>query len=180
MAESSQLSQQLYAELRRLAAWYLAHESPGHTLQATAIVHESYVRLASYAPAQGLSKPQFLALAGKVMRHVLVDHARRKQADKRGGDALSRVHIDDCDQSPDMGCAAVDVLALHDALEQLAALSPRQASVVEARFFAGLSVELTAQALDVSPRTVEQDWAVARAWLARRLRERGSDSHAGQ
>lgn len=171
MSVPADLTQQIYDELRRLAAWYVAHESPGHTLQATALVHESYVRLSQYAPAQGLSKPQFLALAGRVMRNVLVDHARSKQADKRGGDAFSRVQFENETQSRDMGCAAVDVLALHEALERLATLSPRQASVVEARFFAGLSVELTAEALQVSPRTVEADWAIARAWLARQLRE---------
>lgn len=173
MSAPPDLSQQIYDELRRLASWYVAHESPGHTLQATALVHESYVRLAQYAPAQGLSKAQFLALAGRVMRNVLVDHARRKVADKRGGDALSRVQMDDQSDCREKDCAPVDVLALHDALEKLAALSPRQASVVEARFFAGLSVELTAEALEVSPRTVETDWAIARAWLARQLREAG-------
>jgi RNA polymerase sigma-70 factor, ECF subfamily len=169
MSGTPQLTEQIYAELRRLAAWYVAHESPGHTLQATALVHESYVRLAQYAPAQGLSRVQYLALAGRVMRNVLVDHARRKLADKRGGDALSRVQMEDHAQTREVACASVDVLALHDALEKLEGLSPRQASVIEARFFAGLSVELTAEALGVSPRTVELDWSVARAWLAKEL-----------
>jgi len=175
MSGPPELAEQIYAELRRLAAWYVAHESPGHTLQATALVHESYVRLAHYAPAQGLTKAQFLALAGRVMRNVLVDHARRKLADKRGGDALGRVQMENHAQTREEGCAPVDVLALHDALERLATLSPRQASVVEARFFAGLSVELTAEALGVSPRTVEMDWAVARAWLARQLQVNGGN-----
>lgn len=166
------LSAQIYAELRRLAAWYIASEAPGHTLQPTALVHEAFVRLAPGSPASGLSRAQFMALAARVMRNILVDHARRHQAAKRGGgadgEAWRRVSLDHADSHANT-CAPHDILALHEALEQLAARSPRQARVVEARFFAGLSVEQTAEALGVSPRTVESDWTIARAWLARAL-----------
>jgi len=164
------LTDQLYRELRRLAAWYIASESPGHTLQPTALVHEAYVRLAPAIAPDGLSRTQFMALAARVMRNVLVDHARAQRAVKRGGDgsAWQRISLDAAAVSAS-DCAAPDVLALHEALEKLAGLSERQARVVEARFFGGLSVQQTAEALGVSPRSVESDWSVARAWLAREL-----------
>jgi len=179
------LTEQAYAELRRLAAWYIASESPGHTLQPTALVNEVYVRLAPGLHAEGLTRPQFMALAARVMRNVLVDHARRQQAAKRGGQAGAagaawrRIPLEQA-QSPEPFCASPDILALHEALERLARLSERQARVVEARFFAGLSVEQTAEALGVSPRTVESDWAVARAWLARELSGATVDSEGGE
>jgi len=171
-AGGESLTGQIYAELRRLAAWYIASEAPGHTLQPTALVHEAFVRLAPTSPASGLSRAQFMALAARVMRNILVDHARRHQAAKRGGgddgQAWRRVSLNHADSLAN-ACAPHEILALHEALEQLAARSPRQARVVEARFFAGLSVEQTAEALGVSPRTVESDWTFARAWLARAL-----------
>jgi RNA polymerase sigma-70 factor (ECF subfamily) len=175
------LTDQLYTELRRLAAWYIASESPGHTLQPTALVHEAYVRLAGDTPVDGITKSQFMALAGRVMRNVLVDHARKRNADKRGGGEWTRIALDakSSDQNANDFCADIDVLALHDALEQLAVLSERQARVVESRFFAGLSVQQTAEALDVSPRTVEADWALARVWLARALSRSQDEQRPG-
>ncbi|CAG0952010.1 hypothetical protein PHYC_00249 [Phycisphaerales bacterium] len=184
---SPDVSERVYRELRQLAAWYIASESPGHTLQPTALVHEAYVRMSPGLGVDGLTRTQFMALAARVMRNVLVDHARRHQAAKRGGSgsgceaaeaAWRRVPLEDAESS-DGGCAAPDILALHDALERLAALSDRQAKVVEARFFAGLSVEHTAEVLGVSPRTVEADWRIARAWLARELNPRTTDPGAG-
>lgn len=177
------VTDRVYRELRQLAAWYIASETPGHTLQPTALVHEAYVRMAPGLAGEGLSHPQFLALAARVMRNVLVDHARRHLATKRGGPGLgdvsgasrTRVTLDHAENTK-ADCADADVLALHEALERLATLSERQARVVEARYFAGLSVEQTASALGVSPRTVEVDWSIARAWLAREL---GPDGHAG-
>lgn len=178
------VTDRVYRELRQLAAWYIASETPGHTLQPTALVHEAYVRMAPGLAGEGLSHPQFLALAARVMRNVLVDHARRHLATKRGGPGLgdvpgasrTRVTLDQAENTK-ADCAQADVLALHEALERLATLSERQARVVEARYFAGLSVEQTASALGVSPRTVEVDWSIARAWLAREL---GPDGHAGK
>lgn len=185
------LSDQIYAELRRLAAWYIASEAPGHTLQPTALVHEAYLRLGSGANPDGLTRPQFMAFAAKVMRNVLVDHARSRLAVKRGGGgsdgredvvlmqvAWRRTTLEIAESGMN-DRAGVDVLALHEALEHLAQLSPRQASVVEARFFAGLSVAQAAEALGVSPRTVEADWSIARAWLARRLGLTGRRKEGG-
>ncbi len=181
--QPASVTDRVYRELRQLAAWYIASESPGHTLQPTALVHEAYLRMSPGLAGEGLSHPQFLALAARVMRNVLVDHARRNLATKRGGPGLgdqpaasrTRVTLDQAEITK-TDCAEVDVLALHEALERLAALSERQARVVEARYFAGLSVEQTASALGVSPRTVEVDWSIARAWLAREL---GPEGHAG-
>lgn len=173
---ASVVTEQIYIELRRLAAWYIASESSGHTLQPTALVNEAYVRLLPTPAADGLSKAQFMALASRVMRNVLVDHARRHQAEKRGGGGTGpergqswRRMQTGSDGFAISDCASIDILALHEALERLSELSDRQARVVEARFFAGLSVEQTAEALGVSPRTVEVDWSMARAWLARAL-----------
>ncbi len=186
------VSEQVYRELRQLAAWYIASEAPGHTLQPTALVHEAYVRLAPGMAADGLTRPQFLALAARVMRNVLVDHARRHLAVKRGGAGTGgfgaesqlgwkRVEMEGGAKSR-AGCAPDELLALHEALEKLAVVSARQARVVEARFFAGLSVEQTAEALGVSPRSVEHDWSVARAWLARELAadENAVDGRGGE
>lgn len=179
-----ELTERLYRELRQLAAWYVASESPGHTLQPTALVHEAFVRMTPGSGPDGLTHAQFMALAARVMRNVLVDHARRHLAAKRGGAGLEAQHGDGwsrvalADMAADSGCAGVEVLALHEALERLGALSERQSRVVEARFFAGLSVEQTAEALGVSARTVEADWRLARAWLARELAAGSTGSNA--
>ncbi len=158
----------IYAELHRQAALAMRREAAGHTLGATALVHEAYLRLAAQAGGAGQSRTQFLAAAAHLMRQILVDHARARQAAKRGGGAVC-VTLDDRANvaAPD---ATADVLALHEALDRLAAFDPSQARLVELRYFGGLTLEETAAALGVSPATVKREWAVARAWLRRELR----------
>jgi RNA polymerase sigma factor (TIGR02999 family) len=156
----------VYAQLRSIAALRLRAERPGHTLQATALVHEAWLRLMQQHGAHWRNRGQFFAIAAQAMRRILVDYARARKAAKRGdGDEV--LNVDDLASvlmhpSPDE-----ELLALDTALEQLAALDARQSRVVELRFFGGLSVEETAEALDVSPTTVKREWATARAWLFR-------------
>ncbi len=158
-------SDSVMAELRSLASRYLAGERPGHTLQPTALVHEAFLRLAgkSGVPA---GRSEFIALAATSMRRVLVDHARARRAAKRGGER-QRIALDAA--SPSDERTEVDLLALDESLERLAGLDQRQARIVELRFFGGLGVEAVAAVLGVSPRTVEADWRMARAWLRREL-----------
>ena len=158
----------LYDELRMLAERQLALERSGHTLSPTALIHEAYVRLARDGKVTEQGRAYFFAAAARAMRQVLVDYARRRNRLKRGG-GLEAVTL----QSSLLGDAGseLSVLALHEALEELAEVAPRPAEVVELRFFGGLTVEETALALEVTPRTVKRDWAAARAWLYRRLEE---------
>jgi RNA polymerase sigma factor (TIGR02999 family) len=157
----------VYTELRRLASRNLRRERPDHTLQTTALVHEAYMRLVDQRRVEWQDRAHFFAIAARVMRQVLVDHARRRNADKRGGaeDALP------LDEALAVGAEElpVDLVALDEALGRLEALSARQARVVELRYFGGLSVEETAEVLGVSPATVKNDWAASRAWLRRQL-----------
>jgi RNA polymerase sigma factor (TIGR02999 family) len=156
----------VYAELRRQAERYLRRENVGHTLQPTALVNEAYLRLVDQRNARWESRSQFFGVAAQIMRRVLVDHARSRATTKRGG-AETRVTLSEGSAaSPE---ADVDVLTLDDALTRLAALDPRQARVVELRYFAGLGVEETAHVLDISPATVKREWTMARAWLRREL-----------
>ena len=155
----------VYGELRALAAQRLRAERRNHTLQATALVHEAYLRLAEQTRAAWQDKTHFLAVGAQVIRRILVDHARSRAALKRGGGARLTLH----DTDVAVGGVDVDVLALHEALEELARLDPRQAQVVELRFFGGLSVAESAGLLGVSERTVEGDWQMAKAWLRRKL-----------
>jgi RNA polymerase sigma factor (TIGR02999 family) len=155
----------VYDELRRLAAGYMAHERPGHTLQPTALIHEAYVKLIASDEAFE-SRAHFIGVAAHAMRQVLVDHARRRQADKRGGDRL-RVTLDQAD--PSTSLSSDDVLALHEAIEILGRKQQRLARVVELRYFGGLTIRETAAVLGVSHTTVEDDWSLAKAWLAREL-----------
>lgn len=155
----------VYAELRRVARARLRHERPGHTLQATALVHEAYVRLVGSRGAAPRNRAQLFAVAARLMREILVDHARRKAASKRGGSATF-VGLDESIEAP---VAPVDILALDRALTELHARDPRLCRVVELRFFAGLTIDETADALEVSTATVERDWTVSRAWLHQRL-----------
>jgi RNA polymerase sigma factor (TIGR02999 family) len=165
-----QLVPLVYAELRRVAARALRGERQGHTLQPTALVHEAYVKLlGQQTPWQ--DRAHFLGCAARIMRNLLVDHARARRAEKRGGAGLT---VTLGEGLAIEAARDLDVLALHEALEQLAALDARQARVVELRYFGGLSVEETAEVLDVSQATVYAEWAVARAWLRRRLREAGA------
>lgn len=162
----------VYGELREMAAAQMARERPGHTLQPTALVHEAYLRLmgpAPGAPAQRTpafeNRAHFFAAAGEAMRRILVDQARRRGALKRGG-GRRRIDADDLPSpAPDEDASPVDVLALSDALSRLEAEDPRMATIVKLRFFAEMTVDETAAALDLSRRTVLRDWIAARAWL---------------
>ena len=157
----------VYDELRRLAHRQLRREASGHTLGTTALVHEAYLRLAAQAPGAWRDRPHFLALAATAMRRILVDHARRHGAHKRGAGAR-RVPIENVESLAAEDRAEL-LVALDDALSRLAALDARQARVVECRFFGGLTEDETAQALGVGLRTVKRDWAKARGWLYREL-----------
>jgi RNA polymerase sigma-70 factor (ECF subfamily) len=159
----------VYAELHRQAARAMGREAPEHTLQATALVSEAYLRLIDQRRVQWRNRAHFFGVAAQLMRRILVDHARGRLAEKRGGGAR-QLTLGDADAARDEpNDAGVDVLALHEALERLAALDPDQARIVELRYFGGMTIEDTAEALGVSPATVKRDWAVARAWLRREL-----------
>lgn len=164
----------VYDELRDLAASYLRRERVEHTLQPTALVNEAYVRLAGRSAIHVADREQFLAVAAQAMRRVLVDHARSRARAKRGGDVWSRITLDE-GVTP-AGGRDVDLLELDDLLDKLAARDERAARIVELRFFGGLSVEQTARLLDISVRTAENDWFVARGWLAKQLGPGGHGS----
>jgi RNA polymerase sigma factor (TIGR02999 family) len=166
---SGELDARLYAELRALAASFLGRERAGHTLQPTALVHEAWIRLSSEDDERWSDRAHVFAVSARVMRRVLVDHARGKQAAKRGGDRERITLSPDITPMLETDADEVDLLALDEALDRLAQLNERQARVVELRFFAGLTVEESAEALGVSVRTVAGDWRLARAWLARDL-----------
>jgi RNA polymerase sigma-70 factor (ECF subfamily) len=170
----SQLMPLVYDELRRLAASYIRRERPGQTLQATALVHEAYVRLIHEKAHNWQNRTHFLAIAALSMRQILVQRARARRAAKRGGDPV-RITIDErLLPAPARGATdEIDLVALDAALTRLAALNERQAKVVELRYFGGLGVEETAAALDISPATVKRDWTLARAWLKRELADGG-------
>ncbi len=161
----------VYAELRKIAAGYLRRERVGHTLQATALVHEAYLRLLKDEDLSFQNRAHFFAIAARSMREILVERARARDAAKRGG-GRRRITLDE--HVGGVGEQAVDVLALDEALERLARLDEGQARLVELRYFGGLTVEETAAALRVSPATVKRNWAVARAWLYRELTRDGS------
>jgi len=155
-----------YDELRLIAHSRLRRERAGETLQTTGLVNEAYLRLLKDATLSFANRAHFLGIAAQAMREILVERARARGAAKRGG-ARARVTLED-NLAPSPG-ASVDVLALDEALERLHALDPQQARIVEARFFGGLTIEETAEALAISPATVKRDWSVARAWLFREL-----------
>src|SRR5688572_12347775 len=163
----------VYAELRRQARLALRHESAGHTLQPTALVHEAYLRLVDQRQARWESRGHFFAVAAQAMRRILVDHARARRRAKRGGGAvvvaLSDADAEAADGLTGAAAAGVDPIDLDDALTRLAAVDPAKARLVELRYFAGLSVPEAAEALGVSRATVGREWAVARAWLRREL-----------
>lgn len=156
------------AELRRLAGHYMKNERIGHTLQPTALVNEAYLRLAGYHQMDWQDRSHFIGVAASVMRQVLIDHARKRTASKRGG-GQEDVSLDDSDGMLSDAQSA-ELLDLDEALSDLAKLSPRQAKIVELRYFGGLSVEETAEALGISPITVKRDWSAARAWLHAQIR----------
>lgn len=177
-AALDRLMPMVYASLKSLASGYLRREGSGHTLQPTAVVHEAFLRLLGQQRVPWQSRTQFLAIAAKMMRRVLIDHARRKHADKRGGGAV-RLELDEqveAEQAKGMGPSGLgaasqhpDLLALDRALTALEALDRRQAQVVELRFFGGLTIEETAGALELSPATVKREWQTAKAWLYREM-----------
>ena len=162
----------VYDELRRLAAGYLHAEPPGHTLQPTALVHEAFIRLAGNAP-DCKDRSQFYGVAARLMRQILIDHARSRQSAKRGG-GFERVSFQE-EQLVFADDGSPDLVALDDALERLAAVDARKARVVELRFFGGLSVEESAEVLHVSEVTVRRDWQFAKTWLLRELSRGGGE-----
>lgn len=158
----------VYGELRKQAARYLRRERRDHSLQTTALINEAYLRLIDTKGIRWQDRAHFFAIAANLMRRVLVEHARRRDAEKRGGSQI-RLTLD---RTVAVAKGSdVDVLAIDEALTRLAAIDEQQAQVVELRFFSGLSVEETATALGISPRTVKRDWSVARAWLRREVGE---------
>jgi RNA polymerase sigma-70 factor (ECF subfamily) len=167
----------VYDELRQRARALMSRERPGHTLQATALVNEAYMRLVDQTRVSWRGRTHFLAVGAMVMRRILVDHARGQRRDRRGG-SQRRVTLSEAFAGPDdRGLGPEELLSLESALEELAALDSRQASVVELRAFGGLTVPEVARNLGVSPTTVEGDWRHARAWLRRRLS--GGDERHG-
>jgi len=155
----------VYEELRRLARHYMRGERVGHTLQTTALVNEVYMKMVGLNQMAFHDRTHFFAMAGTLMRRVLVDYARRHGRDKRGG-GVSVTSLDDHGVTPE---PSVDVIALDEALDRLAAVDAQQSRVVELRFFAGLSIEETAEALGISPATVKRDWTTAKLWLHHEL-----------
>jgi RNA polymerase sigma factor (TIGR02999 family) len=165
-AALNQLTPRVYDQLRRLAGYYMQNESPARTIQATALVHETYLRLVDVTKVDLRHRAQFFAITARIMRNILLDNARARAAAKRGGQQ-ARVNLDEIPDLSDQG--GNNLLALDDALTALAAVDPRKAQVIELRFFGGLSVEDTAAALNVSAETVMRDARAARAWLRREL-----------
>ncbi len=156
----------IYDELRRLADAYLRRERRDHTLQPTALVNEAYLKLVGQQRVRWQNRAHFYGVSAQLMRRILVDHARARQAQKRGGAdyTLSLEHVDPASDAPDL-----DLLAVHEALERLAAKDSQQARVVELRYFGGLSIEEAAEVIGVGHATVEREWTMARAWLRREL-----------
>lgn len=161
----------VYAELHRIARYHWSRQPKGHTLQPTALIHEAYMKLVSQAEKSFASKNQFFALASMAMRQILVNHAQTSMTQKRGG-GQANVSLTDAEYAVQQ--EAREVLALHEALTALALIDERKSRVVELRYFGGLSVEETAEALGISAVTVARDWQAARAWLAREMRAGGA------
>src|SRR6478735_3139275 len=162
---AEQLLPLVYDELRKLAAHRLAGEGPGHTLQPTALVHEAYLKLVGAEPQQPWNgRVHFFAAAAEAMRRILIDHARRKHRARRGG-GMKRVELDDLGDVELVAEGQDDLLALDEALTQLAAADPRKAELVRLRYFAGLTLEQAAELLGISRATADRHWAFARAWL---------------
>ena len=157
-----QLLPQIYAELRRLASSYLRRERRDHTLQATALVHEAFIKLVDQRAVRWQNRAHFFGIAAQAMRRILVDHARAHSAEKRGSGERA-VSLDEAVAL--VGAPSVDLLALDEALTRLTTIDPQQSRVVELRFFGGLTIEETAEVMDVSPATVGREWTLAKAWL---------------
>lgn len=159
----------VYEELKRLAARYLRRERREHTLQSTALVHEAWLRLIDQKQVHWQNRAQFFGIAAEMIRRILIDHARARQAGKRGDGAI-KLSLDDALAVPHR--RDLDLVALDDAMHDLAKLDPQQSRLVELRFFAGLSIEESAEVLGVSPATVKREWAAAKAWLYREISAR--------
>jgi RNA polymerase sigma factor (TIGR02999 family) len=166
----------VYDELRRMARGQIRHEREGHTLQGTGLVHEAFLRMAEQRSVHWNSRAQFFGWASRLMRRILVDHARSRHAAKRGGgllpvslDALQD-EVGELPERDDADSRLFDILQLDQSLQRMEQLDPQQSRVVELRFFGGLSVQETAEALGISPATVKREWSTARAWLLRELR----------
>lgn len=153
----------VYDDLRRMAAGYMQREPAGHALQPTALVHEAYVRLIDQRQVKWRNRAHFFGVAAGMMRRILVDQARRRRAGKRGGQ-WQRVTLAS-DALASEGPEPIDVLALHESLERLAAFDPRQERIVELRYFGGLTIEETAEVVGISPASVVREWTIAKAWL---------------
>ncbi|MBL8144117.1 MAG: sigma-70 family RNA polymerase sigma factor [Acidobacteria bacterium] len=166
-ASGQRLFEAIYPELRRVAGGLMRHERPNHTMQATELVHDAFVRLVDQTVLRDADRPRFLGIAARAMRQILVDHARSRGAEKRGA-GLERVTLDDA--LAQHGLDAENLLALDAAMESLAAREPRAARVVELKVFGGLTAQEIGGLLDVSKRTVDGDWALARLWITRALR----------
>jgi RNA polymerase sigma factor (TIGR02999 family) len=159
----------VYGELRRLASSHLRRERSNHTLQSTALVHEAFMRLVNQQDVQWRNRAHFYAIAAQMIRRILVDYARSQHAEKRGSGAV-KLALDDAMAVPQQ--ADMDLLGLNDALDQLAELDARQSRIVELRFFAGLSIEETAEVMNLSPASIKREWNTARAWLFREMTRR--------
>src|SRR5712692_138984 len=168
-AARDKLTPLVYEELRRLAHHYMSHERPGHTLQTTALINEAYLRLVNRKGVHWQNRAHFFAIAATLMRSILVDHARSHAYAKRGGGAR-KIALDEAMIISQQ--RAAEVVALDDALKELADFDPQQSRIVELRFFGGLTIEETAEALDLSPATIKREWNTARAWLYRELSKR--------
>jgi RNA polymerase sigma factor (TIGR02999 family) len=164
-----QLIPLVYEELRAIAGRYLSRESPSHTLQSTALVHEAYFKLIGQRRVQWQNRAHFFGIAAQMMRRILVDHARHQHREKRGGPA-PKLSLDEAIAQAEPE-ADVDLLALDEALTSLADIDPRGARIIELRFFSALTIDETAEVLDISPGTVKRDWSAARAWLYREMRQ---------
>jgi len=156
----------VYQDLHCLAERYLRLETPGHTLQSTALVHEAYLRLIDQRHTRWQNRAHFFGISAQLIRRILVDHARARKAGKRGGDA-AKIRIDESVAAPEQ--QNLDLVVLDDCLKALAGIDPQQARVVELRYFAGLTVEETAEVMHLSPTTVKREWRLARAWLHREI-----------
>src|SRR5215213_1521830 len=171
-AALNQLAPLIHAELHRLAHQYMSRERPGHLLQATALVNEAYLRLIDWKNVKWQNRAHFFGVSANLMRRVLVDYARSRNYQKRGGGA-HKVPLEEAAVISEE--RAADFVALDDALNSLAEVDPRKSRIVELRFFGGLGVEETAEVLSVSPRTVMREWSLAQAWLYRELSRRDKD-----
>ena len=171
-AAREQLMSVVYEELHRLARRYMRNESPGHTLQTSALVNEAFIRLVDQKNVHWQNRSHFFGIAAQMMRRILVDYARSRNYAKRGGGAR-HLSLDECLIASEERSA--EVVAVHEALEELAKIDPRKAQIVELKFFGGFSIDETAEVLGVSPATVSLDWTMAKAWLRRKISRDASD-----